>query len=71
MELEDWVMQDLHCVAATLKLFFRELPQPVVNEECYRMLRDAMAKKEQNSDSRDSLDFFRQALYKLGVEEYW
>ena len=71
--------QDPHCVPALLKQFFRELPRPLISEEspsnssssvCFPLLREAMAVRESNSDSRVALDHFRKALYKLSTGHY-
>ena len=29
LEKESWIIQDLHCVPSVIKLFFRELPEPL------------------------------------------
>ena len=66
-------LQDPHCVPALLKQFFRELPRPLVSEDssaCFPLLREAMAVREANSDSRVALDHFRKALYKLSTGHY-
>ena len=69
--------QDPHCVPALLKQFFRELPRPLISEDpsssssvCFPLLREAMAVRESNSDSRVALDHFRKALYKLSGGHY-
>ena len=71
--------QDPHCVPVLLKQFFRELPRPLISEEpssstsssvCFPLLREAMAVRESNSDSRVALDHFRKALYKLSTGHY-
>ena len=62
-----------------LKQFFRELPRPLISEDssspsagsvCFPLLREAMAVRESNSDSRVALDHFRKALYKLSSGHY-
>ena len=63
---------------ALLKQFFRELPRPLISEDsssssasvCFPLLREAMAVRESNSDSRVALDHFRKALYKLSSGHY-
>ncbi len=63
-------MQDSHCVCALVKLFFRELPSSLINDEAANILRDATVAAEGNSDSRRALDYFRRALYKLPRANY-
>ena len=36
---EDWIIQDIHCVPSLIKLFFRELPEPLCPEKMYQLLR--------------------------------
>ena len=67
---EPWISQDLHCVPALVKLFFRDLPRPLISEEAFPLLREALAIREANSDSRVALDHFRKALYKLSAGHY-
>jgi hypothetical protein len=64
------VAQDQHCVPALVKLFFRELPKPLISEEAFPLLRAALVVREANSDSRLALDHFRKALYKLSSGHY-
>ena len=71
MELEDWIMQDIHCVSALVKLFFREIPSPLVSEEAFDMLKEAGNINGLNSDSRAALGYFRKALLKLKKLDYW
>ena len=71
MELEDWLMQDIHCVASLVKLFCRELPAPgILPEAAGPLLREAAAVAEANSDSREALDSFRKAVYTLDRLQY-
>ena len=36
---EDWIQQDLHCVPSLIKLFFRELPDPMFSEKMLPLLK--------------------------------
>ena len=67
---EDWLMQDIHCVPSVVKLFFREMPTPVITEKCFPLLREAALKEGGNSDSRRALDHYRKALYALPRLQY-
>ena len=68
---EAWIAQDIHCVSALVKLFFRELPSPLVSDACLNpMLKAAVATADVNSDSRAALQHFRKALYALPRLQY-
>ncbi len=70
LESEDWISQDIHCVSALVKSFFRELPRPLVPGQAHQLLREAAVASETNSDSRESLDHYRRALYSLSRVQY-
>ena len=36
---EDWIQQDLHSVPSLIKLFFRELPEPMCSEKMLPLLK--------------------------------
>ena len=36
---EDWIQQDLHSVPSLIKLFFRELPDPMCSEKMLPLLK--------------------------------
>ena len=57
-------------MAALAKQFFRELPSPLIGVEPPALLDAAASAAEANSDSREALDQFRRALYRLPKAEY-
>jgi len=69
--LEDWVHQDIHCVPSLVKLFFRELPEPLCSRETMPLLKKAASVGSMNSDSRESLPYFKAALSLMKKPHYW
>lgn len=67
---EDWISQDLHCVPSLVKLFFRELPEPLCAEDAYPLLKKGAAIAILNSDTREAMPYFRDALGHLGKAQY-
>ena len=39
---EDWIQQDLHSVPSLIKLFFRELPDPMCSEKMLPLLKKGL-----------------------------
>ena len=70
LEKESWINQDLHCVPSVVKLFFRELPEPLCTEKAWPMLKTGLNMATLNSDSRDALPYFKQALNGLHMAPY-
>jgi hypothetical protein len=70
LHLEDWIHQDLHCVPSLVKLFFRELPEPLCSEGAYPLMKKGAAISSVNSDTRDALPYFQEALSHLGKAQY-
>ena len=70
LEKESWINQDLHCVPSVVKLFFRELPEPLCTEKAWPMLKTGLNMATLNSDSRDALPYFKQALNGLHLAPY-
>ena len=67
---EPWINQDLHCVPSVIKLFFRELPEPLCTEKVWPLLKNGLNMATLNSDSRDALPYFKQALNGLNLAPY-
>ena len=70
LEKEPWINQDLHCVPSVVKLFLRELPEPLCTEKAWPMLKTGLNMATLNSDSRDALPYFKQALNGLNMAPY-
>ena len=71
LSAEDWIRQDIHCVPSLVKLFFRELPEPLCSRETLPLLKKAAAVGSINSDSRESLPYFKAALGLMRKPHYW
>jgi hypothetical protein len=67
----EWIRQDIHCVPSLVKLFFRELPEPLCSRKTLPLLKKAAAVGSVNSDSRESLPYFRAALGLMTKPQYW
>ena len=65
---EDWIQQDLHCVPSLIKLFFRELPDPMCTEGMFPLLKKGAAIAALNSDSREALPCFKEAVKSLSLK---
>ena len=59
---EDWIIQDIHCVPSLVKLFFRELPEPLCPENSYSLLRKGANVASVNSDTREAMPYFKEGL---------
>ena len=70
LHTEDWIIQDIHCVPSVIKLFFRELPEPLCPEKMYQLLRQGVTIASGNSDSREALPYFKEALHFLSCYQY-
>ena len=70
LEKESWIIQDLHCVPSVIKLFFRELPEPLCTEKVWPYLKNGLNMATINSDSREALPYFKQALNSLNLAPY-
>uniref|UniRef100_A0A8C1LG50 Rho GTPase activating protein 31 n=1 Tax=Cyprinus carpio TaxID=7962 RepID=A0A8C1LG50_CYPCA len=46
-------LQDIHCVGSLCKLYFRELPNPLLTYELYKKFTDAMSVKEEQEQLRN------------------
>ena len=53
-----------------IKLFFRELPEPLCTEKVWPLLKNGLNMATLNSDSRDALPYFKQALNGLNLAPY-
>ena len=86
LEKEEWIIRDVHCVPSLIKLFFRELPssplQAMTNNNehscgnnnsmttTYSLLRSAVSSANMNSDKRDALRDFKNALDLLSSAQF-
>ena len=68
---EDWIRQDIHCVPSLVKLFFRELPEPLCSRKTLPLLKKAASVGALNSDSRESMPYFKAALGLMTKPQYW
>ena len=83
LEKEEWIVRDVHCIPSLIKLFFRELPssplQAMTNNNnnnnmtttTYGLLRSAVSSANLNSDKRDALRDFKNALELLSSAQFW
>ena len=67
---EDWIQQDLHCVPSLIKLFFRELPEPIFPEKIFPLLKKGAVINALNSDTREALPCFKEAITSLGPAQF-
>lgn len=67
---EDWIQQDIHCVPSLIKLFFRELPDPMCSEKMFPLLKKGVAIASMNSDTREAMPCFKEALQIIGNCQY-
>ena len=70
LQNEDWIIQDIHCVPSVVKLFFRELPEPLCPEKMYALLRKGATISAGNSDTREAMPYFKEALNFLSSYQY-
>ena len=70
LQNEDWIIQDIHCVPSVVKLFFRELPEPLCPEKMYTLLRKGATISAGNSDTREAMPYFKEALHFLSSYQY-
>ena len=66
---EEWINQDIHCVPSLIKLFFRELPKPLFEESSFELLKKGASVAQVNSDSREALPFFSEAIKSLNTNQ--
>ncbi len=67
----DWIRQDIHCVPSLVKFFFRELPEPLCSRKALPLFKKAATVGAMNSDSRESLPYFKAALGLMTKPQYW
>ena len=71
LSASEWIRQDIHSVPSLVKLFFRELPEPLCSRKTLPLLKKAATVGAKNSDSRESLPYFRAALGLMTKPQYW
>jgi len=67
---EDWIQQDLHSVPSLIKLFFRELPDPMCSEKMLPLLKKGATIATLNSDTREAMPCFREVLESIGTNHF-
>ena len=67
---EDWINQDIHCVPSLIKLFFREIPKPFFENKSCSLLKRGASVSQINSDSREALPYFVEALKSLNGPQH-
>lgn len=58
---DDSILQDIHSVASLLKMYFRELPNPLCTYQLYKNFVSAV----QNADPADRVTAMREVVQKL------
>ena len=67
---EDWIQQDLHSVPSLIKLFFRELPEPMCSEKMLPLLKKGAAIATLNSDTREAMPLFKEVMESIGTNHF-